>query len=97
MALEGFIMCNKNIKLAVLLSIAASFSIFFMSLGDPYAQVAIGSVAFIIVSMLLLYEKNDAFTPLGNFKVFLFKLLLSLSVAIPLVSLTVWLSHYFGG
>ncbi|RVT47521.1 hypothetical protein EMM73_04395 [Rheinheimera sediminis] len=88
---------NKDIKFAVLLSIAASFSFFFIYSGNVYAQVAVGSVAFVIVSMLFFYKKNEDLTTLGNVKCFLFKLLLSSSVAIPLVFLTVWLSYYLGG
>jgi len=51
---------------------------------------------FTVISMVILYQKNEDLPFLANAKQFSCNLLLSLIVAIPLVSLTVWVSHYVG-
>lgn len=89
-------MWNKGFILTMLLSIASSFAFSFIVPGNLLIQITIGSVMFTVISMVILYQKNEDLPFLANVKLLSFNLLLSLIVAIPLVSLTVWGSHYVG-
>lgn len=89
-------MWNKELALSILLSIASSFAFFFIVPGNLSAQITIGSIMFVFISMIFFYKKKEDLPFFANVKMFSFNLLLSLSVAIPLVSLTVWVSHYVG-
>ncbi|KKL02176.1 hypothetical protein SD53_06415 [Rheinheimera mesophila] len=78
----------------MVLSIAILFSFLFILPGNLSAQITMGTATFVIISMIFFFEKNNGLGFFGNLRVFSFNLVLSLFVALPLVFLTVWLSHY---
>lgn len=85
---------SKKHTVTMVLSIAILFSFLFILPGNLSAQITMGTATFVIISMIFFFKKNDDLGFFGNLRVFSFNLVLSLFVALPLVFLTVWLSHY---